>query len=138
MPIAAKRVQRPSRGDTSARPTIATMGFTSAGPIASPAIKPMSARAAGTSLRRGSGQAFFSTLEGGERLDVMGIGEKVEEVEGRQTPTRRGQPARLAREGYGIARQIRNLFFRPLRDRANHFWPCPRARRIEKHEICRR
>src|SRR6185369_17811876 len=98
-------VVRPTRGEIRSKPMIANHGLMRTGPTARPRISARSGIAAGTSLR---------TLERGESLDVMGIRKKVEEVERGEAPAGRDQPARVTGEGYGIARQVRNLFFRPL------------------------
>jgi hypothetical protein len=42
----------------------------------------------------------------------MGIGEEVEEVQRGEAPAGRDQPARVPGEGYGIAGEIGNDFFR--------------------------
>src|SRR5688572_3018284 len=101
-------------------------GFTSTGPRASPAMSAISGIAAGTSLR---------TLERRERLDVMSVWEKVEEVECGEAPAGRDQPARVTGKGYRIAGEICNPFFRPFRDCRDDLAPRARARRIEKDEV---
>ena len=69
-------------------------GFTISGATASAAANAISGSAAGMSSR---------TLERSERFDVMGVGEEVEEVERGEPPAGRGQPVRVAGEGYRIA-----------------------------------
>src|SRR5687768_1883427 len=104
MPSAVKNAGR-KRSEMTSSPAIANQGFTSG--TASPVIKATSGSAAGVSLR---------TLERGERFDVMGIREEVEEVQRGEAPARRDQPARVPGKGYGIAGQVGNHFFRPLGD----------------------
>src|ERR1043166_7376544 len=65
----------------------------------------------------------------------MSIGEEVEEVERAEAPTRRGQPARVAGEGYGIAGEEANAFVRLARDRVDHIFPGAGTRRVEKDEV---
>src|SRR5258707_834778 len=65
----------------------------------------------------------------------MGIGEEVEEVERAEAPTRRGQPARVAGEGYGIAGEEANLFVRLVRDGVDHVAPGTGAWRMEEEEV---
>src|SRR5687767_6056024 len=81
----ATRGTRNARIATAKRPANAAAGFTSAGAAARAEANAISGSAAGTSS---------CTLERGERLDVMCVGEKVEEVQREETPARRGQPAR--------------------------------------------
>src|ERR1043166_1001911 len=85
--------------------------------------------------RRIPAGASWRTLERRERFDVMSVGEEVEEVERAESPTRRGQPARVAGEGYGIARQEANALVRLVRDRVDHVSLRARARRIEEDEV---
>src|SRR5450432_1707763 len=75
------------------------------------------------------------TLEGSEGLDVVRVGEEVEEVERGDAPTRRGQPARVACECYRIAREITNHLRSFLANRAQDLRTGARPRRIEEDEL---
>src|SRR5216684_4668918 len=77
-------------------------------PRARPATYAISGSAAGTSPVRFRSGLVVGTLERSERFHVMGVGEKVEEVERSESPTRRDQPARVTRKRYRIAGQEAN------------------------------
>src|ERR1700740_473540 len=85
--------------------------------------------------RKNAGGASGRTLERRERFDVVSVGEEVEEVQRAEAPARRGQPARVAGEGYGIAGEEANLFVRLSRNRFDDIALCSRSGRIEKDEI---
>src|SRR5436305_8787751 len=82
--------------------------------------------------------ASRGTLERSESLDVMSVGEEVEEVERGQAPAGRGQPARVAGESYRIAGQEANHRARLLRHGVDNVVARAGARRIEEDEIGRR
>src|SRR5437588_10312605 len=79
--------------------------------------------------------ASRGTLERSESLDVMSVGEEVEQVERSEAPTRRGQPCRVARKRYRIAGEEANDVAGLLGNGVDHIASRSRARRIEKDEI---
>src|SRR5258708_34828512 len=100
--IIASRVRRNATSRAAARNSSSASRhtLTSAGAKARPVAKARSGRAAGTG-------PYFSrdTLEASESLDVMGVGEEAEEVEGGEAPTRPRESVRAAGQDYGSAGQ---------------------------------
>src|SRR5205085_559884 len=78
--------------------------------------------------------ASCGTLERRERLDVVRVGEEVEEVERGEPPAGGDQPIRVARKGYRIAGEITNAFG-VARHGVDDFAARPGAGRIEKDEV---